>query len=373
MNRCFLAVLLMAMLGPWLPSQSALAAPICCVNCSGPDVLIAAVPRTSPRTSTQVERWLARRPAPRSPDQVASDSSTFFGTIEGEWEYVDGYFTLPYQVDGLGTLEILLRGFPTTTTANSVYAVSGWDRSVYWLDAGDGMPRLLQALELVRDYVPEPDDYFFDSKDVVDICKPGAGCTLNLVPYLRYREYGADYTDRGYRENGEVFDEIQMAFVTDGLGDAIDAAVLFEEDIGTDPIQPFFEGDEIFMAIIAYKMDEPEYVYALGYMESFATLNLKAGISRANLIAGEDFTDPDLPPDLNAGDRPVRLVLDASIDADEGYGTGGARPKGEFAYGGPFDLGFTWRDAQQFLFRNGYEALLPSSRSVGQKLVRLQR
>lgn len=367
MNLRSYAALLFAALTPWLPAPTAVASPICCVNCSGPEVRVAL-----PRTSLQVERWLARQPAPRSPEQATAGAGTFYGEIAGAWDDVDGYFTVPYEVEGLGTLEILLRGFATTPLGGSHYAVSGWDRSVYWLDVGDGMPRLLQALELANDYVPEPDDYFFDSQDVVDTCTPGAGCTLNLVPYLRYREFGADYSNRGYRENGEAFDEVQMAFVTDGVGDAIDAAVLFEEGIGTDPIQPFFEGDEIFMSIIAYKMDEPEFVYALGYMKAFASLQGSASISRANLIPGVDYMDPELPPDLDAGERPVRLVLDASAGGGEGYGTGGPREAGTFAYGGPFDLGFTWSAAQEFLYRNGYEAL-HLNRAPGRKLVRAPR
>lgn len=342
--------------------------PICCHNChtSGPRPPVALQ-----RPNLQLQGWLARAPE-RIGQDVLADPSTFFGRIAGQWDDVDGYFTIPYEVAGLGTLEVLIRGFPAQSVGQDIYAVTGWDRSAYWLDTGDGRPRLLQALELISDYVPEPGDYFIDSPDVVSTCTAGAGCTLNLVPYLRYQEFGADYSNRGYIENGVRFDEIQMAFVTDGEGDAIDALVLFEEDIGTDPVQPFQQGDTIFLSILAYKLDEPEYIYALGYMTEFAPLELNASISRSNRVPGEDYVDPDLPADLNAGSRPVRLVLDASVQDGTGYGIGGTRPEGNFAYGGPFPLGFNWRSARSYLHRSGFEAL-PLGRTAKAGLVRPQR
>jgi hypothetical protein len=335
----------------------ALATPMCC-NCDrgGPDRAIA-TDKMQMRDHA-LDRLVARRNA--SKGSPSPDPTPFYGEIAGNWDDVDGYFSLPYNVEKLGEVNILLRGFPARPVGGVRYAVEGWDRSVYWLDVGDGTPRLLQALELANDYVPEADDYFFDSEVVVDTCSAGARCTLNLVPYLRYQEFGADYTDRGAEENGVVFDEIQLAFVTDGEGDAIDAAVLFDPEDVPDAIQPFELGDKILLATLAYKIDEPEYIYALGYMEAFAPLTLDASIGRANYIPGTDFIDPELPPDLDAGNRPVRLILDASSGHGDGYGTGGERPPGAFSYAGPFALGFVWRNAQSFISQDGFEGLVPA-------------
>jgi hypothetical protein len=339
-------------------ASGVLATPMCCnCNSGGPTRLIA---NEKMQTRDALDRLAPGGHASKTlPAPSLDDPTAFYGDIAGKWDDVDGYFSLPYSVAEEGELNILLRGFPARSVGGDRYAVEGWDRSVYWLDVGDGTPRLLQALELARDYVPEEDDYFFDSEAVASTCSVGAGCTLNLVPYLRYQEFGADYTDRGAEENGVVFDEIQLAFVTDGEGDAIDAAVLFDEEEVPEAIQPFELGDKILLATLAYKIDEPEYIYALGYMEAFAPLELDAGISRANYIPGTDFVDPELPADLDAGNRPVRLILDASSGRGDGYGTGGTRPPGAFSYAGPFALGFVWKNAQSFVYRDGFEALVP--------------
>jgi len=338
-----------------------LATPICCnCNSGGPS-------RPMATEKIQMREHALDRLVPRGNASKVSplpssldDPTTFYGDIAGNWDDVDGYFSLPYSVANLGELNILLRGFPARSVGGDRYAVEGWDRSVYWLDVGDGTPRLLQALELAGDYVPVAGDYFFGSETVVDTCSAGAGCTLNLVPYLRYQEFGADYSHRGAEEGGVKFDEIQLAFVTNGQGDAIDAAVLFDAEEVPDAIQPFELGDKILLATLAYKIDEPEYIYALRYMAAFAPLALNAGISRANYIPGTDFIDPELPADLDAGNRQVRLILDASSGRGDGYGTGGARPPGAFFYAGPFALGFVWKNAQSFVFRDGFEALVPA-------------
>ncbi len=353
-------------------APQATAQPICCYNCSsgGPSRTLAVPGRGLPsRALDQFMTIHDRYLSARTPAAILSSSSVFVGEIDGTWEDIDGYFSIPYTLPILGQMNILLRGFPTQSLGGNRYAVSGWDRSVYWLDVGDGTPRLLQALELASDYVPDPDDYFHGSPDVLNTCVTGAGCTLNLVPYLRYQEFGADYSERGVEENEIRFDEIQMAFVTDSNGDAIDAAVLFNDQTPTDPIQPFQEGDTILLSTLAYKIDEPEYIYALGYMPAFEPLQPSANITRANFVPGVDFIDPDLPANLDAGNRPVRLILDASNGDGSGYGIGGTRTA-EFAYGGPFDLGFKWKDAQGFVFRDGLEAPRPAPGSAAKSTSR---
>jgi hypothetical protein len=353
-------------------APQAAAQPICCYNCgpNGPARTVALPGRAQP--SRALEQFMAiqqRHSRTVSPAVLLSDPSIFVGEINGTWEDIDGYFTIPYTLPVLGQMNILLRGFPTQPLGGNRYAVTGWDRSVYWLDVGDGTPRLLQALELATDYVPAEEDYFYDTPEVRTTCVIGAGCTLNLVPYLRYQEFGANYSNRGHNENGVRFDQIQMAFVTDDNGDAIDAAVLFDDAAPTTPIQPFQQGDTILLSTLAYKIDEPEYIYALGYMDVFEPLQPSANITRANYVPGVDFVDPDLPANLDAGNRPVRLILDASNGDGGGYGTGGTRTA-EFAYGGPFDLGFLWKDAQAFVFRDGLETLVPANRGAAKSAPR---
>ncbi|MCK7594398.1 hypothetical protein [Pseudomarimonas salicorniae] len=352
--------------------------PICCYNCHTTGPSPQSVSKLEFRQ--QVPAWAdMMAKVRRHPGELATGGGTsakFVGAVEGTWDDVDGYITIPYRVAGLGELDILLRGFPALPTASeATYATPRWDRRLYWLEMDGQPPRLLQALELDDDYVPEAGDGYFDAVDngpgtVTGDCTTGAGCTLNFIPYFRYREAGVDYSDPQFPRddflpgNTAGFIEVGMSFVTDAQGDAIDARVLFSDGRR----EPFFVGDSIQLATLAYKMDEPEYIYALGYAP-FVVLDDSAVIVRRAYIPGEDFSDAALPPDLDAGDRPVRLVLDASTAQGDGYSAGGARAQDAFAYGGPFDLGFTWRRAPTHVIGDSFER----PRAVPQAAAKLGR
>lgn len=348
-----------------LVGGAVLAQPICCYNCGSGGPTKLAVAKLDFR---QHSAWNEQRR--RVPDATASRTNLkppgagqakFVGSIPGSWDNVDGYITIPYLVDGTGELDILLRGFPAEASGEQdIYRIRQWDRSLYWLEMSGQPPRLLQALELSDDYVPQPGDDYHDSMDsgpgtVTGDCTLGAGCTLNLIPYLRYREAGVDYSaptfprDDFLPGNSSGFIEVGMSFVTDVNGDAIDARVLFDDGRA----EPFFVGDSIQMATLAYKMDEPEYIYALGYAP-FVLLDESASISRRQYVPGADFTDSSLPEDLNAGARPIRLVIDASVAQGDDYSQGGGR-EGTFAYGGPFDQGFTWQEAPVHIEEDSFE------------------
>ena len=348
-----------------LAGGAVLAQPICCYNCGsgGPAKLAVAKQDFQQRSAWNEQR--SRVPASALPDLDLKPSRAaqrkFIGSIAGTWDNVDGYITIPYPVDGTGELDILLRGFPAEASGEpDTYRIPKWDRSLYWLEMDNQPPRLLQALELTADYVPVPGDDYHDSMDngpgtVTGDCTLGAGCTLNLIPYLRYREAGADYSaptfprDNFLPGNSSGFIEVGMSFVTDADGDAIDARVLFDGGRA----EAFFVGDSIQMATLAYKIDEPEYIYALGYA-AFVDLDESATISRRQYVPGVDFADPSLPEDLNAGSRPIRLIIDASVSQGDDYSQGGGR-EGSFAYGGPFEQGFTWQQAPAHIEEDSFE------------------
>ena len=282
---------------------------------------------------------------------TADAPAKFAGEVDGEWDDVDAYFTFPYFEPSVGDLDILIRGFPAVRSGTSnVYTLDDWDRNAYWLEMGTPYPpRMLQSLDLVSDYVPVSGELFFDSAVVVSTCTtPAARCTLNYVPHVQYRQSGVV---------DESFEELAMVFVTDGQGDAIDALVLIEDGNGeVIDGEPFSAGDAIKLNTLGYRMDEPEYIYALEYMDDFAVLDTGDFISLSHHVPGSDFEDPDMLPEFDAADVPIRLVLDASIAAADDYDDRGGRT-GTFAYGGPFPLGFTWGDALDFVHRDGMEAL----------------
>lgn len=272
------------------------------------------------------------------------------GELEGTWDAVDGYLTFPYRFPDPGFEgQVLLRGFDLSAPVGTTYRHDGWDRTVYWLDfdAGDPakVPRLLAALQLVTGYQPQPgDDFpeFLADAAVVNACA-AADCTINWVPYLLLREAGVDYT--GYPDEAA---DASMYFVANASGEAV-AAVMDISDINGDFERTDFlyEGDELELFTIVYRMSEPGFVYLLSVMH-FETLGAGLAIERRHYIPGQDFQDPDLVEDLDAAKRPIRLLLDAQR----------VNPS-EFQFGGPFDLGYTWGEVPDFLWGGNFESRAP--------------
>lgn len=302
-----------------------------------------------PPTLSGMQSVLAARTALRRSADSNGNVGKFVGTAPpGKWDDVDAYFTFAWFYPEIGQVDLLLRGFPALRDgASDNYRVDEWDRSLYWLEVTGQPSRLIQALELTADFVPEAGELFADNPDVVSTCTPGAGCTVNFVAYFRYRQEGAA---------PGTFEDLSGAFVTEGDGDAIDFLVFTEDEqgqvVGEERISG---GDQIELNLLGFRMDEPEYIYAFQYAP-FVTLQPETtSISRANYLPGIDFVDPALPPNLNAADQEIRLVLDASSEAGTGYVGGGNSRPGNYAYGGPFRLGFTWGQAIDFLHRGSFE------------------
>ncbi|MBK8285983.1 MAG: hypothetical protein IPK97_14545 [Ahniella sp.] len=112
-------------------------------------------------------------------------------------------------------------------------------------------------------------------------------------------------------------------------------------------------GDELKLSTIGYKLDEPGFVYVLGYMD-FVTIDTGVSIERKYYVPGQDFVDPNLV-NLNAGPRKIKFLLEA-------YRENGSTSS--YAFGGPFNLGFTWSGVPDFLFRGNMEVLVPDGTSV---------
>lgn len=280
------------------------------------------------------------------------------GELDGSWDTVDAYLTFPYRFTDPGfEAQILLRGFDVSTPVNgNQYRVESWDRTVYWLDFDvadpNKVPRLLATLQLASDYQPQADDgfpEFLADPAVVTACA-GADCSIEWVPYVFLREMGRDYS--GYPDGAA---DASMYFVADANGEAV-AVVLDINDANGDFERSgtLVEGDELEVFTIAYRMSEPGFVYTVSVMLP-ETLSTGLAIERRHYIPGVDFQDPDLVSDLNAGNRPIRLLLDAQRAAPE-----------EFQFAGPFALGFTWGAVPDFIFANTFESLtaLPVASSL---------
>lgn len=284
---------------------------------------------------------------------LAGGTLTLRGTLDGEWDNVDGHVVFTYDFSpfspDVGRLQIFVRGYPALREGNSNRYSVEWDRSSYWLDFdGDEpeVPHLLPATQLAGNYMPQvindPYPEFAANPDVLAACTANEPCTVQTSPYVLLREPGVDYS--AYPDEAAPAD---LLFVANHLGQAIAAAVdVYDANNQFVQTKDLVEGDQLEISILGHKLSEPEVIYQVRYTD-FTELDPGLRIELANYIPGVDFNDPRLVPDLDAGNRRMKLLLEANRTV------GGNTT---WAYGGPFELGFTWANALIFLHRSGFES-----------------
>jgi hypothetical protein len=291
----------------------------------------------------------------RQANGTVAGNLSLLGEIAGEWTTVDGYVTYTQNFPGLGFLQILLRGYEATREGSSNRYRVDWDRRIYWLNfdgGGPGVPYLMGSLELVSNYVPEANDPFPEfngDANVLAECTVTSPCSINVLPYVLYRDPFTDYT--GYPDGAADSD---FLFVANAAGDAVAVSLdLYDANGQPDGRTSLNTGDELQLSTIGYKLDEPGFVYIVGYMD-FVTIETDISIERQYYVPGEDFVDPNLA-NLNLGARKVKFLLDGYLTGANG---------GTQAFGGPYALGFNWSGVPDFLFRGNMESLVPDGTSV---------
>jgi len=291
-----------------------------------------------------------------------ADGLPLSGRLAGEWDSVDGYLTFPYafaNAPELGVMQVLVRGFEVQNLPGSdEYRVDSWDRKAYWLrfDGNDpaDVPRLVPAVELVEGFDPLTDTTYPElaqDAEVQSICV-NESCSVQWIPYVELREEGEDYS--AYPDGAA---QAALLFVSDAAGDAIAAVLdIFDENGDFERTDFLYIGDAIKLYTNAYRMEDPDFRYLVEYVD-FQELDSGFQIERQHYIPNSDFLDTSLPPDLNAGNRPMRFLL----DAQRSDGQGGT----EYAYGGPYPLGLRWAQAPDFLFAGSFEQVVATSKSSG--------
>ena len=264
---------------------------------------------------------------------------TLFGELAGNWDAVTAFITIPYSFDdGITEDYLLLRGLPTERLPDSdTYQINNWTRSAYWIDVGDGVPRVLSSELLDPNYVPDVDDPFEDSG------------VLNYSQLVLYQVEGEDYSEF---ENGAAFGVV--FFLTDpASGEVIDAVIdLYSNDFEYEYTSFLYEGDKLLPLLITYKLDEPELLYYAEYGE-FITLSQNVEIGPANHIPGVDFVDPDLEQlesEFDAATVPLVLLLEGFAAPED--------PEGdpEWAYSTPNPLGYSWGQSAVRIFGSRFES-----------------
>jgi hypothetical protein len=324
---------------------------------------ITAIPATLSGSGRRMVKPQSISPQGSSPP---GGTLTLQGQLDGEWDHVDGNVVFTYDFSAtypdVGRLQIFVRGMPALREAGTNRYSVEWDRSSYWLDFdGDGpqVPRLLPALQLVGSYVPlqtnDPYPEFADNPDVVADCTASTPCTIQLSEHTLLREPGVDYGS--YPDLAAPAD---LLFVADRSGQAI-AGVLdvYDENDEFVETKDLVEDDELQLSVVAYKHSEPQFIYII-QSTTFVALQPALRIELQNYIPGVDFQDPMLASDLNAGERRMKLLLDAYLENGSQVSWG---------FGGPFDLGFTWAHALDFLHHSSFESPQPAPNAAPQLVV----
>jgi hypothetical protein len=274
------------------------------------------------------------------------------GELPGTWDAVDSNVVFSYDLSAvapaIGRLQILVRGFDAERVPGTSRYKASWDRAAYWLDfdgPGPSVPRLLGAIERTRGYVPatsgDPYPEFATNPAVQATCIAASPCVVNITPFVLLREPGVDYS--AYPDLAASAD---LLFVANAQGQAIAGVVdIYDANAQFVDTKPLTEGDQIQLTTVGFKLSEPEFFYVVQFTD-FVTLDDTLQIQLENYIPGVDFADPGLPPNLNAGQLRMKLLLD-------GYAAGSTP---NTALAGPFDLGFDWAGTPGFLFRDGFDA-----------------
>lgn len=279
------------------------------------------------------------------------------GNLSGDWDRVEGFVTFPrtFEEDDIGRLELILRGFATAPgAAPDEYVVPAWDRNLFFIDPDTSnaaeIPRVLATVEREPAYQPMPDDeyaIFRDDEYVLAECTGSNFCSIQEVFYAELQEAGRNYDD--YPEGAA---RVIVYLVVNSAGTLVSAAAdIFDENGEYERTDFLYIGDTIEFFMQALDVDQPEFLFLIEYMTP-RELTDNFTLERAYYIPGQDYVDPDLPPDFDAAVQPIQFLL-------EGARAGVGGDPDIFEQAGPWDLGFQWQDLLDFIFKSNFAAPTP--------------
>ena len=252
---------------------------------------------------------------------------TLVGQLEGSWDAVTGVIAFPYQSEGgLDLFQVALT-LPAASVGEDQYAASGWHREAFFLDTGDGVPRLVSAELIDPEFVPDPQDALFESGQ------------LWAVTYLPYREIEELERDPNfYADYDGGASNADLRFVTDDEGDVLQLAVdiydAFDEYLYT--VEPQI-GDQFNLGFKGYDLAEPDIFYIHYYFADTVAITDDMSLERRYYVPSA-ATDPELPDGFDSADLDLFLILEGVSEVND---------EATFAYNTPTTLGYTWGMAQQ--------------------------
>ncbi len=264
------------------------------------------------------------------PATDGSQGVTPLGEFRGAWDFVTGWLSFPYLDEQGLEYQVLLRGFFTDEIEANHYSLGQWDGKLFWIDLGDGVPRLLPAQPWHAHYEP----------DVGEL--PAVSGRLYRVGYLLYRQAGESYPAEQWAKEAAW---AELWFVMDEndeqvLDFSIDVYDDNDNRLGSRYLAP---GDALQIFTNAYDMADPDVVILMDYME-MKTLSGLPTITQAHWMPNIDFTDADLAAKAALGFDASAIELELMFEG-EWYDEWG-----DTTYGysnPPTSLGYTWGEAKQ--------------------------
>lgn len=261
----------------------------------------------------------------------ALGGETLQGTLAGEWDQVFGAVVYPGGLeDEPGEFFLVGIALPASATAPGQYDVPGWHREGFFLDAGDGVPRLVAASLLDPAFVPEAGG-----------AHSVAG-QLWVSQYVLYQEIeelqrNPDF----YATYPEGASNADFSFVTDDDGQVLELLVdvydEFDQYMYSVRPQP---GDLYNPGSTAYELSQPDFVFIGYYFDELLPFGDDVSLVRDHIVPSAE-TDPTLPDGVDTAGLEMFLILEGGRETTDG----GA----EFGYGDLIPLGYTWGEAKILL------------------------
>lgn len=257
----------------------------------------------------------------------AQGGETLHGELSGAWDAVSAVVTFPWQSEEGLDLNLVALSLPAQALGNAQYSATGWQRELFFLDLGDGVPRLLSSYLIDADFSPQ-------SGDVID-----QSGQLWISQYALYQEAeelaaDADYY-AGYAEEAAVAD---VRFVANDAGEVLQVAIDIYDDAGNYQysVEPQIN-DRLNPSFLGYDVQQPDILYALFYFEQPTPLSQPISLQRTYYVPNAN-SDSTLPVGFDASELELAVLFE---------GVKSLQGESSFAYSTPQGLGYTWGQAQQ--------------------------
>jgi len=238
----------------------------------------------------------------------SEETFDFTNTLEGDWPDVVGYVCVKIK-DEKSNEEyyVCIIGLETVSLGNNEYKSTGWDKKVFWMEVGNGVPLFvcgIYAPNYVEDGVAYDNVYWAPNVDYYD---PEDGVIYNcdMWMYLDDEDEVEECWIVMYDEDGEEIDEKQLQ-----------------------------AGDYITTYSPAIYLDEPESFYAATIEESFQLVKEDPLFFYAHMTPNVDFSNPLTQGKIDFDDLDLYYILEGSREKEDG--------SAEFVYSTPKKVGIKW-------------------------------